>query len=97
VRIERAVGQDLVRLKDRGALSLVINRLPTLKEAEEALINEALASADGNQGIAAGILGVSRQALNKRLSRGKHGNHAAAAEEECPRPLGRLSVRCDIS
>jgi hypothetical protein len=60
VRIERAVGQDLVRLKDRGALSLVINRLPTLKEAEEALINEALASADGNQGVAAGILGVSR-------------------------------------
>jgi two-component system, NtrC family, nitrogen regulation response regulator GlnG len=57
------------------------DRLPTLKEAEEALINEALASADGNQGIAAGILGVSRQPLNKRLSRGKHGNHTAAAEE----------------
>jgi DNA-binding NtrC family response regulator len=57
------------------------DRLPTLKEAEEALINEALARADDNQGVAAGILGVSRQALNKRLSRGKHGHPAAAAEE----------------
>jgi two-component system nitrogen regulation response regulator GlnG len=48
------------------------DRLPTLKETEEALIAEALSRADGNQGVAAGLLGVSRQALNKRLSRGKH-------------------------
>ncbi|HEY6991549.1 MAG TPA: sigma-54 dependent transcriptional regulator [Bryobacteraceae bacterium] len=45
------------------------DRLPTLEAAEEALINEALARAAGNQGVAAGILGISRQALNKRLSR----------------------------
>jgi two-component system, NtrC family, nitrogen regulation response regulator GlnG len=44
-------------------------RLPTLKEAEEALVNEALRRADGNQGIAAELLGISRQALNKRLVR----------------------------
>ena len=43
--------------------------LPTLKEAEEALIAAALRHADGNQGVAAGLLGVSRQALNKRLRR----------------------------
>lgn len=43
--------------------------LPTLDEAEEALIVEALRRADGNQGVAAGLLGISRQALNKRLSR----------------------------
>jgi DNA-binding NtrC family response regulator len=47
-------------------------QLPTLEAAEEALINEALARASGNQGVAAGILGISRQALNKRLSRRKH-------------------------
>ena len=45
------------------------DRLPTLKEAEETLIAEALARAGGNQGVAAGLLGLSRQALNKRLSR----------------------------
>jgi two-component system, NtrC family, nitrogen regulation response regulator GlnG len=45
--------------------------LPALKEAEDALIAEALRRADGNQGVAAGMLGMSRQALNKRLSRRK--------------------------
>ncbi|CAD6880983.1 sigma-54 dependent DNA-binding response regulator [Methylomonas albis] len=44
-------------------------RLPTLKEAEESLISEALQRAQGNQGVAAGLLGISRQALNKRLRR----------------------------
>ena len=36
--------------------------LPTLIETEEALIAEALRRADGNQGVAAGLLGISRQA-----------------------------------
>lgn len=47
--------------------------LPTLKTIEESLIREALKRADDNQGIAAGMLGITRQALNKRLirSRGK--------------------------
>jgi DNA-binding NtrC family response regulator len=43
--------------------------LPTLKEAEDALVAAALRHADGNQGVAAGLLGLSRQALNKRLRR----------------------------
>ena len=47
------------------------DRLPTLKESEDALIREALSRADGNQSVAAGLLGVSRQALNKRLNRGR--------------------------
>jgi DNA-binding NtrC family response regulator len=45
-------------------------RLPTLKDAEEQLVAEALARAKDNQGIAASLLGITRQALNKRLSRG---------------------------
>jgi two-component system, NtrC family, nitrogen regulation response regulator GlnG len=45
--------------------------LPTLKAVEEALLTEALRRADGNQGVAAGLLGLSREALNKRLRRRK--------------------------
>jgi DNA-binding NtrC family response regulator len=45
-------------------------RLPTLKEAEEQLVAEALGRARNNQGIAASLLGITRQALNKRLTRG---------------------------
>jgi len=43
------------------------DKLPTLKEMEEILMNEALRRAKGNQGIAASMLGITRQALNKRL------------------------------
>ena len=43
--------------------------LPTLKEAERQLIQEALQRAGGNQGIAAGLLGLSRTALNRRINR----------------------------
>ncbi len=43
--------------------------LPTLKEAEELLIAESLRRSNGNQGIAATLLGITRQALNKRLVR----------------------------
>ena len=44
-------------------------RFPTLKEAEDFLVAEALKRSDGNQGIAASLLGLTRQALNKRLKR----------------------------
>lgn len=44
--------------------------LPTLDDAEQALIAEALRRAKGNQTIAAGLLGLSRRALNNRLRRG---------------------------
>jgi len=47
------------------------DRLPTLKEAEEALVQAALKKADGNQGVAANLLGITRQALNKRLIRAR--------------------------
>ena len=62
-----------VSAQDSAALenlsSLFPDSLPTLKEAEQALIAEAMQRADGNQGIAAGMLGLTRQALNKRLTR----------------------------
>ena len=43
--------------------------LPTLKEAEFILIAEALRRAEGNQTIAAKMLGITRRALNNRLQR----------------------------
>jgi len=48
-----------------------MGRFPTLKEFEKLLIEEALRQAGGNQGIAAMLLGISRPALNRRLSRMK--------------------------
>ena len=47
------------------------DRLPTLREAEEILIAEALKRADDNRTIAAQLLGMSRRALSNRLSRPK--------------------------
>ncbi len=45
------------------------SRFPTLSEAEYSVIAEALRRADGNQTIAAELLGISRRALNNRLRR----------------------------
>jgi len=45
-------------------------RLPTLRQVRELLIAEALKRSGGNQSIAAGLLGISHQALNKRLKSG---------------------------
>jgi transcriptional regulator with PAS, ATPase and Fis domain len=44
-------------------------QLPSLKQAEQLLIDEALRRSNGNQSIAALGLGISRQALNKRLKK----------------------------
>ncbi len=55
-------------------------RPPTIKEAEEFLLQHALKVGQGNQGLAASILGITRQALNQRLARRKKGG--SMAEEE---------------
>ena len=44
-------------------------RIRTLKEMERRLVEQALERCGGNQGAAAALLGISRQALNKRLNR----------------------------
>jgi DNA-binding NtrC family response regulator len=41
--------------------------LPTLKEAGSILISEALRRTDGNQTLAAELLGITRQTLNRHL------------------------------
>ncbi|MBF0098712.1 MAG: sigma-54-dependent Fis family transcriptional regulator [Magnetococcales bacterium] len=55
---QQGVGNDLL---------IVPGRLPTLKEASDWLVNEAIRQADGNQGNAAALLGLTRQSLNRRL------------------------------
>lgn len=44
-------------------------RLPSIEDAVSQLVDEAMRRAQGNQGIAAGMLGISRQALSKRLKK----------------------------
>lgn len=55
------------------ALLSVPAQFPTMEEAEDFLIEEALKRAEGNQTIAAEMLGLSRRALNNRLRRSGSG------------------------
>ncbi|MBN2427980.1 MAG: sigma-54-dependent Fis family transcriptional regulator [Deltaproteobacteria bacterium] len=48
-----------------------VEKLPFLKECTQNLIEEALRRSNGNQRIAAGLLGITPQALNNRLRRGQ--------------------------
>jgi DNA-binding NtrC family response regulator len=52
---------------EESSLTAVFGHFPTIREVEERMINEAMALAKGNQGIAASLLGMTRQTLNNRL------------------------------
>ena len=71
---ERRVSEDpiLATSSDDSTTSQsfrIEGRLPTLDEAENVLVGEAMRQAGSNQGIAASLLGISRPALNRRLNR----------------------------
>lgn len=53
----------------QGARFSFIGVFPTIREVEEYLIREAMDRSGGNQTIAADLLGITRQTLNKRLTR----------------------------
>lgn len=55
------------RPKEEGPLLRFQERLPTLKEATDLLILEALGRAGGNQSVAAKLLNMSRPTLSRRL------------------------------
>ena len=55
--------------------------LPTMKDMEHLMIAEALRRAENNQGTAAHLLGLSRQALNNRLQREKTHVHGERDDE----------------
>jgi DNA-binding NtrC family response regulator len=66
-------GLDLTEKKDSledGIHALETgNSLPTLKQASNILVEKAMEEAGGNQSAAAKILGISQQALSKRLQK----------------------------
>ncbi|MBT3273661.1 MAG: sigma-54-dependent Fis family transcriptional regulator [Spirochaetales bacterium] len=65
-----AIGEDIEDVPDLGdgdGLLTFHDKLPTIKVAMELLINEAMARAGGTQTLAAKMLGISQQALSKRL------------------------------
>ncbi len=51
----------------KNRMETIFGHFPTIAEVEEYMISEALQQAKGNQGIAANLLGISRQTLNKRI------------------------------
>jgi len=63
--------QNRISLISNNGISLtdIFGHFPTLKEVEEYVINEALKCSEGNQGKAAVLLGITRQALNQRLKK----------------------------
>ena len=77
-RFRKAVEQQQIELQgtrtekdDYHAEGLITvpGQFPTLSQAETALVREAMKRANGNQGVAATLLGISRPALNRRLAR----------------------------
>ncbi|MCU7836592.1 MAG: sigma-54 dependent transcriptional regulator [gamma proteobacterium symbiont of Taylorina sp.] len=50
-------------------LIMIPGKFPTLAQTENCLVYEAMRKANGNQGVAAILLGISRPALNRRLAR----------------------------
>ena len=62
---------QLVSKEQVADLIVFKNRLPTLAQANEILIAEAMNRAKGIKSIAALLLGMSPQALGKRLTRKK--------------------------
>jgi DNA-binding NtrC family response regulator len=50
-------------------LVALFGHFPTIAEVEDYLVEKALAMARGNQGMAASLLGIGRQTLNKRLNK----------------------------
>jgi DNA-binding NtrC family response regulator len=75
-----ALGIDMPYREDTARSTAVRDLLdtgrkfPTLKETENMLIAEAMDLSKGNQGLAASMLGISRQALNQRLMRKRSEN-----------------------
>jgi DNA-binding NtrC family response regulator len=70
--IHEETGDGPARRGAAGSPGLSINpegRFPTLKEASEFLVTEAMKRANGNQAVAAGLIGITRTALNKRLNK----------------------------
>ncbi|WP_026840662.1 sigma-54-dependent transcriptional regulator [Citrifermentans bremense] len=67
-RIESASGDSRL-VAEQESVTVTFHGFPSMREAQTLLISEALRMSNGNQGEAASLLGISRQALNNRLRR----------------------------
>lgn len=59
--------ETVAGLPGENALTGIFGHFPTIEEVETYMIDEAMRMAQGNQGMAANLLGMGRQTLNKRL------------------------------
>jgi DNA-binding NtrC family response regulator len=58
-----------IKETDKPILSQLLQPLPTLKQWENLLIKEAIKQTEGNQSMAAQLLGISRQTLLRKLKK----------------------------
>jgi len=61
--------------QESASLVTFSHELPTIKHATHLLVDEAIRRAKGNQTIAAKMLGITRQALGKRLKNREENSH----------------------
>jgi len=68
--IKEKIGREISHISEEEKTCIIrfSDKLPTLKQVTELLIEEALKRTRGNQSAAARLLGVSQQALSKRLN-----------------------------
>ncbi len=71
IKYKGLLTSDKSSVPAQGVTSIAdfFGHFPTLKETEDYIIYDAMMRADGNQGIAASMLGITRQALNRRLNK----------------------------
>jgi len=67
IKRDRSGTEPPLTHSEDGLTLAIPGRFPTLKEADIFLVDEAMRRANHNQGIAAMLLGISRQSLNRRL------------------------------
>jgi DNA-binding NtrC family response regulator len=79
IRERTGTGAEPRQRPRRWAETLTPEDFPTIQEATEHLISEAMRLANDNQAIAASLLGISRPALNRRL---RHPSARAADARE---------------
>lgn len=66
---KKEIGNNRGRIDSNRLNGLFTHRFPTLKEMENLLISESLKLSNNNKSIASSMLGISRQALSKRIIR----------------------------
>jgi DNA-binding NtrC family response regulator len=72
-QFRKYIGKSSPKLKENPLSRLTTAGFPTLKDAEDYIVAKAMEKCGGNQKKAAALLGISRQALNKRLLKKERG------------------------